>query len=352
MDLVDRDALIRQVQHTVVQVRIGVTLGAHDLLDAVITPARPGMGGEHHIRFLPEKVEGLVDLARPFQGIADEGAAQRVDVVNGGHDVLRGPEGQQVGEPRVHLRRSFRAGGVLEHHADAVDHELLDIGNDQPRGRDQPDRPCCDGLPDRLVDMAERAPVEQRSVLVERAPVHRVARVHVLCHRMVHEPDRGDHLHPSGLDVGFVDHAAHATEVVDVGVRVDHRNHGTRTEVLVDKGQCGSGCLLAGEGIEDDPPGVTLDEADVGQVETPYLVDLTGNHLEEAVTHVEGGLPLQGGVDAVVDFIVEQEIVSADIPRNVSGLRADLPIVRRHKEAVRRLLEVPRVLERQPVPQC
>ena len=29
----------------------------------------------------------------------------------------------------------------------------------------------------------------------------------------------------AGLDVGLVDHAAHAAEVVDVAVGVDHRRH-------------------------------------------------------------------------------------------------------------------------------
>ena len=50
VNLVDGDPLICQIQHLIVQVGIGIPLRAHDLLNALVTPAWPVMGGNHYLR--------------------------------------------------------------------------------------------------------------------------------------------------------------------------------------------------------------------------------------------------------------------------------------------------------------
>jgi hypothetical protein len=110
VDLVDGDALVGQVQHTIVQVGAGVTLGPHDLLDAVNTPPRPGVRREHDLALTAEQVQRAVDLPGPFQGVSDQRAAEGVGVVDGRDDVLRGPERLQVGEQGAHFGRSLCSG--------------------------------------------------------------------------------------------------------------------------------------------------------------------------------------------------------------------------------------------------
>ena len=144
-----------------------------------------------------------------------------------------------------------------------------------------------DGLADRLVDVAERAAIQQGPVLVEQPPVHGIAGVHGLRHRVLQEPDRGDQLDLAAGDVGLVDDAADAAEVVRVGVRVHDGDDGAVPEVLGDQGVGGSGGLLAGQRVEHDPAGVGPDEADVRQVEAADLVDVARDHLVQAVGHVE-----------------------------------------------------------------
>ncbi len=51
VDLVNRYALVGQVEHLVVQVGIGVALGAHYLLNAIVAEARPAVGCKHVFRF-------------------------------------------------------------------------------------------------------------------------------------------------------------------------------------------------------------------------------------------------------------------------------------------------------------
>ena len=61
-------------------------------------------------------------------------------------------------------------------------------------------------------------------------------------------------------------------------MRVDDGDHWTLAQLFIDEFECGSGCLLCCQRIKNDPAGVTLDEADVRQIETAYLIDAR-NHL-------------------------------------------------------------------------
>ena len=62
VDLVDRHALVGQVQHVVVEVGVGVALGAHDFLDACVAPARPAVRREHHFGLAAEAIQRRVDV--------------------------------------------------------------------------------------------------------------------------------------------------------------------------------------------------------------------------------------------------------------------------------------------------
>ena len=265
-------------------------------------------------------------------------------------DVLRGPERLHVGEVRVHFRRSFGARCVLEDHPHAVNGHLLDrVLDDDGRGNEA-EVAGRDVLADRLVHMPERAGGQQHAVLEEQTPAHGVAGVDVLGDRVVHECDRRDDRDLAGAHVGLVDDAPHATKVVGVGMRVHDRDHRSLAELLVDELQRRPGGLLRGERIEDDPAGVALDEADVGEVEPTDLVD-AGDDLVQAVGHVQDGLALQRGMDAVEVLPFQQEIVSAHVPGDVPGVGHDLLEARRSDEAAVVLREVVPVREGQRLSQ-
>ena len=86
-----------------------------------------------------------------------------------------------------------------------------------------------------------------------------------------------------------VDHAEHASEVVDVGVGVDDRRHRPLAAVGPVEREGRRRRLLGDEGIDDDDAVIALDEGHVREVEAAHLVDALG-HLVEAVAGVE--LPL------------------------------------------------------------
>ena len=91
VDLVDRHAVVREVQHLVVEIRVGVPLGPHDFLDAVVAPARPAVRRKHDVG-IDAKAD---DIERQHLHLADlagpAAAAQPGHVV--AHHV-RGPVGQ------------------------------------------------------------------------------------------------------------------------------------------------------------------------------------------------------------------------------------------------------------------
>ena len=97
----------------------------------------------------------------------------------------------------------------------------------------------CDGrrhvLADELIDMTKGASRQKPPVLVKNAPVHGSAGVDVFPHCVAHEADRCDDLDFAALDIRFVNHAAYTTEVIGVGVGVDHRHHWVLADFLVDE---------------------------------------------------------------------------------------------------------------------
>lgn len=83
MNLVGRHALVGVVQHLVIHVSVEVALGAKDFLNPAVAPARPVMRSEHGFGLHAKPVQGLGDVLRPVQWVADGGASQRVDVRGG-----------------------------------------------------------------------------------------------------------------------------------------------------------------------------------------------------------------------------------------------------------------------------
>jgi hypothetical protein len=157
----------------------------------------------------------------------------------------------------------------------------------------------------------------------------------------------GDDLDLAATHVGFIDHAAHAAEVVDVRVRVDDADHRALAELLVDEFKCGAGGFLCRQRVEDDPAGIALDEADVGQIKAAHLVDPARDDLIEPVGHVEDGLALQRRVDALEVLALQQPLVAAHVPGHVAGIGHDLLVRRLGNEALLRFIEVALVLEGQ-----
>ncbi|MNE20256.1 hypothetical protein D3C80_1133650 [compost metagenome] len=195
--------------------------------------------------------------------------------------------------------------------------------------------------------MAVGAARQQHAVLQEGAAVHGVAGVDVFRHGMLHEPFRGNYRYLATAHVRFIDDPTDATEVVDVGMGNDHRHHRALAEFVVDKVQCRLGGFLGGQGVEDDPARIALDERDVGQVKTAHLVNLVGHDLVQPIGHVQHGLALQGWVDAVVVLVLQQIVVAAHVPGNVTGLGHDLFVGRGGDEAFLGFFEVALVFERQ-----
>ena len=82
-----------------------------------------------------------------------------------------------------------------------------------------------------------------------------------------------DHRDLARIDVGLRCHAEHPAEMVDMAVRIDNRDDRPVPALRPIQRKRGRGGLGGDQWIDDDDPGVALDEADVGQVEAADLVD-------------------------------------------------------------------------------
>ncbi len=294
-----RPALVGQPHRLVVQVAVEVALGREVLEQVGAAPAGPVVAGEQHVAVGAEQVDRLVQVLAPRQGVAHLRASRRVQVVERAGAVLGHAQHAVVGEVEVHLRGRLGVRRDLEDDADAVDDQLGPRGLDVlGRGHETLAAEQRHALAQAGVDVTERAPREEGAVHVGRPTGHGRPGDDVLADRGVEEAGRRDDAHPAGVDVGLVDHAVDAGEVVDVGVGVDHRGDPPSAEVRLDEVEGRSGRVGRGQRVDDDPALGSLDHRQVRQVEAPHLVE-AGRHLEQAGGVVQRRLPPQPGVDGL-----------------------------------------------------
>ena len=62
VNLVDGHALIGKMQHLVVHVGVQIALAAENFLNPLVTPARPMVGGEHHLGLQTETEECFANI--------------------------------------------------------------------------------------------------------------------------------------------------------------------------------------------------------------------------------------------------------------------------------------------------
>ena len=125
VNFIDGHTPISEIKNLIIQIRIGVSLRTHDLLNALITPARPVVGRDQNFGLSPESVKSLIDLFRPLQCISNQCAAQGVDIVYGSRNILSRPEYFLLRKPGIHLCRCFGARCILKHQSHAIDYMFL-----------------------------------------------------------------------------------------------------------------------------------------------------------------------------------------------------------------------------------
>jgi hypothetical protein len=141
---------------------------------------------------------------------------------------------------------------------------------------------------------------------------------------MLDEARRRKDLHGPRVDLLLRRDALDPTEVVDVGVRVDHRGHGALAPLAAVQGERGRCRLGRDERVDHDDTALPLDERDVRQVEASDLVD-PRHDLEEPCLRDEPALPPQAGVDRARSRPVEEPVpvgVPDDPPGVVEHLRS------------------------------
>ena len=118
-----------------------------------------------------------------------------------------------------------------------------------------------------------------------------------------------------GPHIRFVDDAAHAAPVVDVGVGIDDGRDGKAfADMVLEELPRRANHFRGHQRIKDNPAGLAPDEGDVGQVEAADLIDAR-DHLVEPVVVVQFGLTQQRGMNAVEFLLRIQKLETAPCPR-------------------------------------
>lgn len=107
-----------------------------------------------------------------------------------------------------------------------------------------------------------------------------------------------------------------------MAVRVNDRPDRTIAPVGAVDRQRRPGGFGRGERVDDDDAGVALDERDVGDVESPHLVD-AGDYLEEPLDRIEARLAPQAGMDRVRGVVAAEEGECVGVPRHPAVPGAD-----------------------------
>ena len=121
----------------VVQPPVEITLAGQVALDRLTSPVGPSVTGKHHVGHSAPTVQGLIDVAAPHEGIANEGSSQGEHVVHGARAVLGHTEGSVLGKIEVHFGWCLGFRSELELHPDSVQHQFLTGFGDLDGRRDQ-----------------------------------------------------------------------------------------------------------------------------------------------------------------------------------------------------------------------
>jgi hypothetical protein len=153
--------------------------------------------------------------------IADESPAQGEQIVHGVGCVFRHAQSPVAGEVKVHLGGRLRIGRHLKFDLEPV--KGLDLAGliNLQGWRNQaalPGRRC---LAEAGTDSAHGSASQRGTVHISGSAAHRGARVHVLGHCVLDEPDRSHDRDGSSLDLGQRRHTEHATEVISMAVAVE-----------------------------------------------------------------------------------------------------------------------------------
>ena len=245
----------------------------------------------------------------------------------------------------MHFCWRLGSGCHLELDLDTIDGVYLAGSADIEGRHDHRDLPRRRVLPQAAPHLAARPAVEQDAVHIGGPAGHRGARIDVLLHRMSDEALRRQDCYLAGIDVGLVSHPEYATEVIHVAVGVDHGHNGPVPAVLPIQGQCRGGGLGRDQRVDDDDAGIALNEADVGQVQSTYLIDA----LDDLIQTLFGGklrLAPQTGVYRR-RRIVSEERVGVVVPDHPAVGGFDDAGFQRAEEPAVGVVEVGGVLERQ-----
>ncbi len=159
---------------------------------------------------------------------------------------------------------------------------------------------------------------------------------------MLEESFRRDDLHRTRRGIRGARHAADAAIVIDVAVRIDHRENRLLGDMLGHELQRRARDFDRGQRIDDDPAGACIDERHGRDVEAAHLVDALGD-LEEAVLGEDLRLTPQARIGRIGRLALEER-VRRQIERRAAVGPLDERILARRDEAALRKFEIPAVV--------
>ena len=331
-------------------VLVHIALLRQEIDDSLVSPNRPVMAPEVHLCG-SEHLKDLVDVTRPEEGVANLGAAQRVDVVHVVRDDLGTTEHVQLRKVERQLRGGLRVRRVLEDELHSVDGLFRRCFRNRDGRRQDADAAVRRPLPEAGPDVTSLVSREAGAVHEIRTPSHGDSGKDVLARGR-----REEALWRNDRDASFGDflrthHAEDASKVVDVTMREDDRGNRFVAEMFPRERDGPGGGFLGGQRIDHDPSGFTLDQSHVREVVSAELMNARDD-FEEAMDVVQARLTPKAWIHACLWRFAFDERVGRHVPNDDAGPVLHNEISIGSHKAPTRLLKVPRIIEREVRGEC
>src|SRR6267378_114005 len=281
--------LIHHSDCLVMYIFVEVTLISQSRSHPFVTPHRPMMLGDQHLRVRTELLERGIEILRPTIRVAHYGAAKREQIVQRVSRILCHIQDMRLWQVNQHLGRRFRVQSKLKYESYSIDsaglHRLLN-GIVWCDNRSEPARSPRVVLVKAFIDVPPFSNWQRHSKLILPAPCLCVSADNGFSDDGLQEARWRNELRFSGSHLGLRDHATHAAIVVGVTVGVDYshdRLAWTMRKIEVESFARCSGCT---ECVDDDETGHTLHDRHIRLRETADLKNAVSD-LKQSVCGVE-----------------------------------------------------------------
>ena len=235
----------------------------HIFLNGIISPMWPVMGLEYHICLITIESQRFHDVLCPCVSVTHLGSAECIQIVECSCTVFSHPQSIFRSNPEVHLCRCFGARSKLKFNFHSVNGMLLTSLCDFKCRRNI----TCAALGLSHTNTNGKGScfttLKHCSILVTCSSSHSSTCINILADSMLLKAFRCNYLHIAGLYLFFRNNSLDSTEMINMGMAVDHCLYRKSAQILFHQGKSRLCTLYTHQWIYYNPSCITFYECDI-----------------------------------------------------------------------------------------